>query len=536
MSSSKIHNIGSRRELFLDNFLVESLRGGAVRRFHHPVRREVVLTMDGPNEFSNAPGYLCIVQDGKRHLLYYRTGGRVRPPGGRENTNFFLCVAETHDGKTFRRCPVGLLPESPHAVLNNAMTADIAPDPGYNFCPGVCEVFLDTNPACPKEERFKMLVSDETRGWEWDDEGGWMPNGGIFLFVSPDGFRFRRKSTTHFAIPGRPCYDSGNLAFWDPAIGAYRVYLRQYKKMYGAILRTIQTTTTPDFVHFQPLKTLRFNPAFQRLFADGQQLYTNNVLPYFRAPHIFLGLSVRYYDSEAYNETMLNLPAVELRAFRAGLSPRFASAVTETVLISSRDGLHFQGVGESFLRPGPNMEDANWIYGDTAFARGIIQTRSDQGHGAPDELSFYFVEGYGTAGTARIRRCTLRMDGFASIHFPAHGGTLLTKPLVFSGDRITLNISTGAFGNFKVALLTPEGDPIHGYTLEDALPSRGDGLALLPCWKGCIGDVRPLAGRPVRLLVEARDADLYSLQFVRAKGELVLPAPLKIDSSDCHWH
>ena len=40
--------IGSRRELFLDPYLVDSLTGGASRRLHHPVPREVVLSFDRP--------------------------------------------------------------------------------------------------------------------------------------------------------------------------------------------------------------------------------------------------------------------------------------------------------------------------------------------------------------------------------------------------------------------------------------------------------------------------------------------------------
>ncbi|MCF6286721.1 MAG: hypothetical protein L3K26_16235, partial [Candidatus Hydrogenedentes bacterium] len=39
-------DIGSRRELFVDRVLIESLSSGAQQRLHHPVPREVALEHD----------------------------------------------------------------------------------------------------------------------------------------------------------------------------------------------------------------------------------------------------------------------------------------------------------------------------------------------------------------------------------------------------------------------------------------------------------------------------------------------------------
>lgn len=42
--------IGSRRELFVDNHLIERLIGKSQQRLHHPVPREIALVHDAPWE------------------------------------------------------------------------------------------------------------------------------------------------------------------------------------------------------------------------------------------------------------------------------------------------------------------------------------------------------------------------------------------------------------------------------------------------------------------------------------------------------
>ena len=518
--------IGGNRELFLDNHLIASLKKGARRVLHHPERREVVMTFDEPHEFGNASNYHSIVKDNDRYLFYYRGGGGQPTPDRKGIFNFVLCAAETTDGINFKRCPVNLLPEGSNVVLNNAMTDDLTPNE-LNTCPATSTVFLDTNPDCPREERFKMIVSDETPPIECN---------GMYLYVSADGYNFIRKSSERFDLDPESYYDSANLAFYDPNIGEYRLYYRHYKNLHKKnkpIYRTIMTCRTRDFVHFHDTQVLKFNPGFQALFNQGQQLYTNNAMTYFRAPHIYLGFPARYYDSGSWDYSVLNLPDLDLRTFRSGWSLREGTALTETVLISSRDGVNFTGFGEAFLRPGPQKERSSWAYGDCYFGCGMIPTKSHLAYGAPDELSFYFTEAYGSEGTVRVRRCSLRMDGFASINFPASGGILKTKPFVFSGNRLTLNLASGAFGRFKIGFQDENGADIPGFSLDDALHSTGDGLELTAYWKnGC--DLSSLAGKTVVLTMAARDADLYSIQFINEEKSPELPE-LKVNNEDCPW-
>ena len=66
-----IYNMGSRRELFLDDFLIEKTRGKIQFQLHHPQPRELVLHMNDAWEGTSS-GYMTMVQDGDKYFMYYR--------------------------------------------------------------------------------------------------------------------------------------------------------------------------------------------------------------------------------------------------------------------------------------------------------------------------------------------------------------------------------------------------------------------------------------------------------------------------------
>jgi hypothetical protein len=116
--------------------------------------------------------------------------------------------------------------------------------------------------------------------------------------------------------------------------------------------------------------------------------------------------------------------------------------------------------------------------------------------------------------TSHLRRYALRLDGFGSAHADYAGGELVTRPLVFSGDRLTLNFATSAAGGIRVEIQDAEGRPIPGYALADGVEAIGNELERVVRWKGG-HDVSSLAGRPVRLRLVMKDADLYAFRFAR---------------------
>ena len=63
--------IGSRRELFVDDSLVERLAGKADLRLHQPTPQNVALVTDAPWE-GNGTNYVTVFQDGAKYRMYYR--------------------------------------------------------------------------------------------------------------------------------------------------------------------------------------------------------------------------------------------------------------------------------------------------------------------------------------------------------------------------------------------------------------------------------------------------------------------------------
>ena len=116
------------------------------------------------------------------------------------------------------------------------------------------------------------------------------------------------------------------------------------------------------------------------------------------------------------------------------------------------------------------------------------------------------------------------MDGFVSLNFGIDGGEMTTPVFKFNGGRLSLNISTGAFGGFQAEFRDENNTPIPGYTFADSLLEIGDDLAMIARWKKIGPDVRPLEGKTVRLAIKARNTDIYSIAFLPYEADPELPS------------
>jgi hypothetical protein len=70
----------------------------------------------------------------------------------------------------------------------------------------------------------------------------------------------------------------------------------------------------------------------------------------------------------------------------------------------------------------------------------LLTTPSDLPDKRP-ELSLYAIENY-YVGPCRLRRFTLRVDGFVSVNAPYSGGEMMTVPLRFQGRVVRWKKST----------------------------------------------------------------------------------------------
>jgi len=468
-------DLGTRLEPFVDDAIVERLSGKVELRLCRPEAREISLVTDQPWE-GNSVNYVTVFQDGEKYRMYYRGGNEVYTKDDYRSTHREVyCYAESSDGIRWARPNLGLF-EFEGNKNNNIVWDGVG---GHNFTP-----FKDANPAAKPEARYKALAFGETKAGR-----------GLFAFASGDAIHWSLLSDTPVITKG--AFDSQNLAFWDAARGVYREFHRDFR---GG--RDIRTSTSPDFVTWTEPEFLEYDPE------RGGELYTNQVIPYHRAPHILLGFPTRYID-RGWTESAKALPRPDYRKLRGAKSPREGTALTDGRFMTSRDGRRFRIWAESFLRPGLRERD-NWFYGDNYQNWGLVETKSAL-EDAPGELSFYATERTMQDRPGVLRRFALRIDGFASLSAPSAGGEMLSKPLRFGGKQLLLNCATSAAGTIRVELQDVAGQPIPGFALADCSEIYGDALARAVVWKG--GNVNRLAGRTVRVRMELHDADIYSIQF-----------------------
>jgi len=482
--------ISNRRELFVDSYLIASL-DGAQRTLHHPTACDIAIVHDEPWEGAGC-GYHSVITDGDLYRMYYRGSALGVKDGALQLGKEVYCYAESHDGIHWEKPNVGLH-EYDGSRQNNIIWTGVGT---HNFAP-----FLDTHPGCPPESRFKAL-------------GGTAKEGGLFAFHSPDGVHWSLMQKDPVVTEG--AFDSQNLAFWDASAGTYRVYFRTFtegittgKVWKPAGYRAIRTASSPDFLSWSNQADLTYEDS------PVEHLYTNQIGPYYRAPHILLGFPTRYIE-RGWSPSMKALPEPEHREQRAAAHLRYGTALTEGLLMASRDGVHFERWNEAFLRPGPERVDT-WNYGHLYTAWHLAETKSAL-PGAPNELSLYSSEGAWTGNSSAMRRYTLRLDGFVSVNAGWQGGELVTRPFLFEGDRLALNFATSAAGSIKVEFQDSDGTPMPGFTLEDSAEVFGDAIDRTVVWTDGT-DVSSLAGKTVRLRFALKDADLYSFQFVSTEAD-----------------
>ena len=108
--------------------------------------------------------------------------------------------------------------------------------------------------------------------------------------------------------------------------------------------------------------------------------------------------------------------------------------------------------------------------------------------------------------------CEQQADRFVGAEFDYAGGTITTAPFIFEGNRLTLNVDTGALGEGRVGILHEDGKPAPGFSLEECDLLNGDHFDKFVSWKSR-ADVSSLAGKAVRLRMAMRGTRLYAFQF-----------------------
>ena len=488
--------LGSRRHLFLDDSIMER-RENIAFTAHPPQRIEPVFAA-GPGPFRK---HLTVVEDEKGLIRIYN--------GGPDD---YLMVHTATDGVHFTAPDTGMH----HKGRRNIVIAEPA---------ALGRPILD--PQAPPAERWKYVSGLEGRG--------------VYLYTSADGWKWTRQRTAVLSF--RSGSQSG--LFYDDQRGCYVGYHRTGfpRSAGGGTRREFVMSETRDIHRPWPVPLLSAeevhaiaanrrlrNPkpwwldngpltpgdfgielptVFQpdeRMDPPGSGVYVPKADKYPWAPDAYFAFPVMYFDYEEPAQ-----PATR-RVLYEDKSRGLGSGMVETQAAVSRDGIHWTRFpSPTYLQVGEYAgRNLHQIY----IAEGMVRRG--------DEIWQYFFGNEEYHSPARrlpdggmVYRAVQRLDGFVSADAPYdRTGLIITRPFTFTGQRLELNINTGAMGFAQVGFEDQEGRPISGFGVDDCVFINGNFVHHTVEWLGQGKDVSSLAGRTVRLVVRLRGASLYALQFL----------------------
>jgi hypothetical protein len=408
-------------------------------------------------------------------------------------------------------------------------------------------VFIDPN--APPQARWKLISDFDRRG--------------IFLYSSPDGWSFTRTKTA--ILPFRS--GSQSNTFYDEQCQRFRSYHRsdlgatpsgKSQRMFVLteteeigkpwpfkpldLESTLEKSKTirlrqpiPHYLDNGPLTPSGFGVEYPVIFAHDEtidplatDIYVPKVHKYPWAPDAYIAFPLLYFHYEDDGPLTRQILMHPRR--------RLGSGTVETQVSVSRDGVAWKryprpayvGIGQY------GRHDFHQIY----MAHGMVKRGEEIWQyffGETRYHSSWLKEGdYDRA----IYRTVQRMDGFISADAPYdQEGLIITRPLVFKGNRLVLNIDTDAAGYAQIGLLDEAGKSIPGYSADQCVYINGDFTATEVEWiknphifSGFDGkseeeifaesegltfsrDVSELQGKVVRVAFHMHGAKLYAMQF-----------------------
>jgi hypothetical protein len=419
-ASEKMVEVGLRNQLFVDDYVVESMenitrRLGCVEKAN-----------GGKPIFTDGWFYGTVLFDNGKFKMWWRKPERQG-----------FGYAESTDGLKFRK------------------VADVN---GINFAGDyTLSVTIDSHENDPAH-RYKAAYD--------------APGMAAGIAHSADGIRWTPyndgKPVTHRAA------DTYNQILWDEDARTYRLFTRTDFGTAGGAgeIRGNRSMVNPD-VKANPTgwKTVR-NWIFDRhgkRESDRRQIYAVSDWIYHG---VHFGLMSVYEWPGDVSEGLTDL------------KKRHERDVMNYYIATSRDGddwdLSWVYASKPIVPRGPDgtfdkdiilpassivtQNDRHWLY----------YAGANERHGTPD-VRYPRRHAIGLA--------TLRLDGFVALAARDEPGVIVTKPFRLKGERLLANVDARS-GGFRVEILDAGGEPISGLSRADAERYEGvDELRLEPGWR-----------------------------------------------------
>jgi hypothetical protein len=472
-TSTVLHDIGDRKQLFIDERFIEASRGVTLT-MNPPVKFGPVILPDRPWETLRVGFCDAVMEYEGSYRLYYSCMAR-----GKGN---FVCLATSDDGVTWEKPNLGAV-EFEGSTQNNIVMA------------GQGETVVLIDPHGAPEQRFKAVSLQH-----WPDP----EKCGLYVPTSADGIHWTKP--TERVFPLGP--DTANQAMWDAQRGKYVAHIRIWNP-----LRKVGRVEMDDILQPWP---------FQQLDSP-YYIWGKDKIP---VPSREVPTCFGYDDrdplvSDHYNSAAVEYPWAEAAYFM------FPSAylhfpeppagkygndgLLDIQLAISCDGVKYERLSRDPyvpLSPEP-AKDSKCLYTVVGMIRhgdDVYQYYAgyEITHGTPQETA------EGPLGSICAAR--QRLDGFISADADYAGGELLTPPLQFSGNHLELNIDTSAMGACQVGILDQAGEAVPGFAASACDEVHGNHIRQTVTWQG-ESDLSALAGKTVRLHFVLRACKLYAFHF-----------------------
>jgi len=459
-------DVGSRKQLFIDTRFIAASEG---IELHMNPAQKLGRILDENSQPSSVSGHTSrVIEDQGKIHLYVGAGD--------------LIVLESEDGLRFKRVGIQI---------------------GRGDLP---TIFLDKHDSDPAR-RYKLFWLQARNPFDVRTDG-------IFAGYSADGF--------HFTTIGRVLpllIDNPAVVDWDERVGKYVIFTRVFA--YGSEnQRRITRIETDD-----PLKPWPYKPGDPKhdrlsvenvpvvLEADKEDdphsdIYYNAATIYPWAQDVYLMFTAQFRHFSPQRNPYIRLPHGHWEDF----------GLLEVQLAASRDGIRWQRPSrEPYFPTGLADEWDRWY---AVMAPGIVRRgnylyqyycSTGRTHDSAILRSEYDKSAAHMGGIGVVRQ---RLDGFISADADYRGGWLETPPLIFRGNRLRLNIDTGAMGTAFVELRDANNKPIPGFTFAECEEIAGNFIDQSVYWKGKT-NVSRLAGQPVRIHFKLKRAKLYAFQFLQ---------------------
>lgn len=275
---------------------------------------------------------------------------------------------------------------------------------------------------------------------------------------------------------------------WNQRGGFYQIITRPVH-----VDRRIASVTTSDWQHFSAPQTLLQPDA---LDLPGSEFYSMPVIPY---EDLFIGMV-----------HVMNPGTFEERRVKMG-------GRVQTQLTYSYNGFNwYRTLREPFIP----TRDYGLLGGGQIYGMEMLRTRDHRllifssaslgEHAAYPDMQRAGLDMRGFFGMTLHE---LRLDGFCSLKTWGKDGLLRTKTLIPQSGELRLNLRTTKHTALRVQVLEGEsGQPLPGYTLEEAVPISGDHLFAEARWQ-TRQDLSELVGKPVRIEVAMREAELFAIRM-----------------------